>query len=141
MDDLLPHYERELAFLRGHSAEFAERYPKIAGRLMLTGDVGEDPHVERLIEAFAFLAARVHKRLDDDFPLFTESFLEVLYPHYLRPFPSCAIARFDAGAGAGQLSQAARAAARHHARQPAGAGRALQVPHGVPRWRCCRCAW
>lgn len=107
MDDLLPHYERELAFLRGHSAAFAERYPKIAGRLMLTGDVGEDPHVERLIEAFAFLAARVHKRLDDDFPLFTESFLEVLYPHYLRPFPSCAIARFDAGAGVAQLSQAA----------------------------------
>lgn len=107
MDELLPHYERELAFLRGHSAEFAERYPKIAGRLMLSGDVGEDPHVERLIEAFAFLAARVHKRLDDDFPLFTESFLEVLYPHYLRPFPSCAIARFDAGAGVAQLSQAA----------------------------------
>lgn len=107
MDELLPHYERELAFLRGHSAEFAERFPKIAGRLMLSGDVGEDPHVERLIEAFAFLAARIHKRLDDDFPLFTESFLEVLYPHYLRPFPACSIARLDAGASSAQLSQAA----------------------------------
>jgi type VI secretion system protein ImpG len=107
MDDLLPHYERELAFLRGHAGDFAQRYPKIAGRLMLSGDVGEDPHVERLIESFALLAARVHKRLDDDFPLFTETFLEVLYPHYLRPFPSCAIARFDAGSAAAQLSQGA----------------------------------
>jgi type VI secretion system protein ImpG len=105
--ELLPHYERELAFLRAHAGEFAQRYPKIAGRLMLSGDVGEDPHVERLIEAFALLSARVHKRLDDDFPLFTESFLEVLYPHYLRPFPSCAIARLDVGAGAAQMTQGA----------------------------------
>lgn len=107
MDQLLPHYERELAFLRAHAGDFARRYPKIAGRLELSGDVGEDPHVERLIESFALLSSRIHKRLDDDFPLFTESFLEVLYPHYLRPFPSCSIARFDLGAGASQLSAAA----------------------------------
>jgi type VI secretion system protein ImpG len=107
MDELLPHYERELAFLRAQAGSFAQRYPKIAGRLQLSGDVGDDPHVERLIESFALLAARIHKRLDDDFPLFTESFLEVLYPHYLRPFPSCAIARFDLGPGASQLSKVA----------------------------------
>ena len=106
MNDLLPHYERELALLRSQAGDFAKRHPKIAGRLMLTGDVGQDPHVERLIESFALLAARVHKRLDDDFPLFTESFLEVLYPHYLRPFPSCAIARFEVGAAAAQMSTA-----------------------------------
>jgi type VI secretion system protein ImpG len=107
MEDLLPHYERELAFLRAQAAGFAQRYPKIAGRLQLSGDVGEDPHVERLIESFALLAARVHKRLDDDYPLFTESFLEVLYPHYLRPFPSCALARFEPGNAAAQLTSAA----------------------------------
>ncbi len=105
MDELLPHYERELAFLRTRSADFARRYPKIAGRLQLTGDVGDDPHVERLMESFAFLSSRIHKRLDDDFPLFTESLLEVLYPHYLRPFPSCSIACLDLGAAAGQMSK------------------------------------
>lgn len=105
MDDLLPHYERELAFLRTRAADFAQRYPKIAGRLQLSGDVGDDPHVERLMEAFALLSARIHKRLDDDFPLFTEALLEVLYPHYLRPFPSCAIARLDLSAQASQMSQ------------------------------------
>ena len=108
MDELLPHYERELAFLRAHAGEFAKRYPKIAGRLQLSGDVGEDPHVERLIESFALLSSRIHKRLDDDFPLFTETFLDVLYPHYLRAFPSCSIARFDVGGGAAQMSAAAR---------------------------------
>lgn len=107
MDELLPHYERELAFLRAHAGSFARQYPKIAGRLMLSGDVGEDPHVERMIEAFALLTSRIHKRLDDDFPLFTETFLDVLYPHYLRPFPSCSIARFDIGSAASQMSKAA----------------------------------
>ena len=66
MENLLPHYERELAFLRGHAGDFARQYPKIAGRLKLSGDVGEDPHVERLIESFALLSSRIHKRLDDD---------------------------------------------------------------------------
>ncbi|RZI81317.1 MAG: type VI secretion system baseplate subunit TssF, partial [Rubrivivax sp.] len=107
MENLLPHYERELALLRQSSMSFAERYPKIAGRLQLSNDVSQDPHVERMIESFALLAARVHKRLDDDFPLFTESMLEVLYPHYLRPFPSCSIVQFDLGSAAGQMSKPA----------------------------------
>jgi type VI secretion system protein ImpG len=110
MENLLPHYERELALLRQSSMSFAERYPKIAGRLQLANDVSQDPHVERMIESFALLAARVHKRLDDDFPLFTESMLEVLYPHYLRPFPSCSIAQFELGSAAGQMSKAAEVA-------------------------------
>jgi len=104
MDALLPHFEQELAFLRAHAGEFARRYPRIAGRLSLAGEVSEDPHVERMIQSFALLAARIHRRLDDDFPLVTESLLDVLYPHYLRPFPSCSIAQFDVGGAAGQMT-------------------------------------
>ena len=58
LEELLPYYERELAALRGLAAEFAERYPKVARRLQIARDHCEDPHVERLIESFAFLAAR-----------------------------------------------------------------------------------
>ncbi|MES2741404.1 MAG: type VI secretion system baseplate subunit TssF [Pseudomonadota bacterium] len=94
MDDLLPHYERELGFLRRHSREFAERYPKIAGRLLMGGEVCEDPHIESMIQAFALLNSRIARRLDDDYPEFTEALLEVLYPHYLRPIPACSIAHF-----------------------------------------------
>jgi type VI secretion system protein ImpG len=94
MRDLLPHYERELSFLATHTQEFAERYPRIAGRLSTSGNLLEDPHVERLVQSFALLSARIHKRLDDDFPKVTEALLEVLYPHYLRPFPACSIASF-----------------------------------------------
>jgi type VI secretion system protein ImpG len=95
MEDLLPYYERELTFLRRHSREFAERYPKIAAQLLLSGEGCDDPHVERMIESFAMLTARVSKKLEDSYPQFTEALLNVLYPHYLRPFPSCSIAFFD----------------------------------------------
>ena len=106
MDELLPYYERELGFLRRYSREFSERYPKIAGRLLMSGEVSEDPHIERMIQSFALINARTSKRLDDDYPEFTEALFEVLYPHYLRPFPSCSIARMDYGAAAAQLTTA-----------------------------------
>lgn len=89
---LLHYYERELTFLRRMGAEFAQRYPKVAGRLMLEPNKCEDPHVERMLEAFAFLAARVHLKIDDDFPEISESLLNVVYPHYVRPIPAMSIA-------------------------------------------------
>lgn len=107
MEQLLPYYEAELGYLRRNLREFAERYPKIAGRLLISGEVCEDPHTERMIESFALLNARIAKRLDDDYPEFTEALFEVLYPHYLRPFPSCSIARLDFAAAAKQQSAAA----------------------------------
>ncbi len=93
-DDLLLYYERELTFLRQMGAEFAAKYPKIASRLVLEPDKCEDPHVERMLEAFSFLAARVHLKIDDEFPEITEALLSVLYPHYLRPIPSMSVAQF-----------------------------------------------
>ncbi len=93
-DDLLLYYERELTFLRQMGAEFAAKYPKVASRLVLEADKCEDPHVERMLEAFAFLAARVHLKIDDEFPEITEALLSILYPHYLRPIPSMSIAEF-----------------------------------------------
>ncbi|MGV2335695.1 MAG UNVERIFIED_CONTAM: type VI secretion system baseplate subunit TssF [Planctomycetaceae bacterium] len=42
-------YEREMEFLRNSCADFAARFPKIAGRLMIGPAGVADPHVERLI--------------------------------------------------------------------------------------------
>jgi type VI secretion system protein ImpG len=96
-DELLGYYERELVFLRRMGAEFARKYPKIAARLLLDEEKIEDPHVERMIEAFAFLTGRIGLKLDDELPEITESFLNVLYPHYLAPIPSMAIAQLSFG--------------------------------------------
>src|SRR5881397_1328065 len=99
MDErLLDHYNKELRHLREMAGEFAREYPKIAGRLALDRDARDicpDPYVERLLEGFAWLAARVHLKLDAEFPRFTQSLLETVYPHYLCPIPSMAVVRFD----------------------------------------------
>ena len=94
-DALLPYYERELDAIKRLAAEFADTHPKIAGRLRLSADAVDDPHVARLLEGVAFLAARVHHRLDDEFPELTDALLGLLYPHYLAPVPSCMVVQFD----------------------------------------------
>jgi type VI secretion system protein ImpG len=94
MDELFAQYERELVTMRQLCREYAERYPKVAAKLQLGGEACDDPHVERLIQSVALLCARVSKRLDDSYPQFTEALLNLLFPHFLRPFPSCAIVRF-----------------------------------------------
>ena len=110
MEQLLPYYERELGLFRQYTREFSSRFPRAAGRLLIAGDSCEDPHVERLIQSFALLTARIAKRLDDSYPQLTESLLETLYPHYLRPFPSCSIARVypDAAQAGGQVTSIPR---------------------------------
>src|SRR5690242_18463819 len=96
-DELLGYYERELVFLRRMGAEFARKYPKIASRLLIDEEKIEDPHVERMIEAFAFLSSRIALKLDDELPEITESFINILYPHYLAPIPSMAVVQFGYG--------------------------------------------
>jgi type VI secretion system protein ImpG len=91
-EELLEYYERELTYLRQMGGEFARKYPRVAGRLLLDPDgYTEDPHVGRLIESFAFLAARVHRRIDDDLPELSEALLNLVYPAYLRPVPAMTV--------------------------------------------------
>jgi type VI secretion system protein ImpG len=94
-DDFLPYYLDELAYLRRMGREFARTYPKIAARLELAGGLSTDPHVERLIESFAFLTARLERRLDLELPEIGASLLGVLYPNLVNPVPPLAIARFQ----------------------------------------------
>jgi type VI secretion system protein ImpG len=90
-EELLQYYVRELTYLRQMGGDFARKYPGVARRLLLEPDDCGDPHVERLLEGFAFLAARVHRRIDDDFPELSESLLKIVHPSYLRPLPSMTI--------------------------------------------------
>lgn len=100
---LFPYYERELTFIRQMAGEFARQHPAAAGRLLLEPNRSIDPHVERLIEAFALLTGRVQHKLDDEFPELTDGLLGILYPHYLAPVPSVAVVQFDLDAGRGPM--------------------------------------
>ncbi|HVG08940.1 MAG TPA: type VI secretion system baseplate subunit TssF [Thermoanaerobaculia bacterium] len=103
-DGLLRYYLDELSYLRHAGQDFASTYPKVAARLELQPGECPDPHVERLIESFAFLTARIQSDLDADFPEVAKELLDVLYPHYLRPVPSLAVARFDVDPERGKLT-------------------------------------
>ena len=103
-EDLLPYYNRELSYIRRHAGRFAEAHPKVAARLRLGPDGSEDPHVERLLQGFAYLTSRVRHKLDDEFPEITQAILGVLYPHYLAPIPSCAVVQLDLDAGQNELT-------------------------------------
>lgn len=91
---LLQYYERELHHVRTMGAEFAREFPKIAGRLGIEDLACADPYVERMLEGFAFLAARVQLKIDAEFPRFTQGLLESVFPHYLAPTPSMAVVQF-----------------------------------------------
>ncbi|MEK9509681.1 type VI secretion system baseplate subunit TssF [Gemmatimonadota bacterium Y43] len=103
-EELLDYYEMELSFLRRSGAEFARRYPQVASRLQLEANKCDDPHVERLLEGMAFLAGRIHRRLDDDAPELSEALLSVAYPQYVRPIPSMALVQLHLDPDQGQLT-------------------------------------
>lgn len=111
---LLRYYNRELQHVREMGGEFAREYPKIAGRLGLEGFECADPYVERLLEGFAFLAARIQLKLDAQYPVFTQHLLEMVYPHYLAPVPSMAVVQLHPDAKESALAAGVRVA-RHTA--------------------------
>jgi type VI secretion system protein ImpG len=101
---LLDYYQRELTYLRRASEGFAARYPKIARRLELGPGECADPHVERLIESFAVLTARIQRTLDDEYSTLTDGLLEQLYPYASRPVPSMTVVQFEPDATQGSLA-------------------------------------
>jgi len=85
------YFEREYNYLQVAGENFAQKHQELGSMLRFSEKQRKDPFVERLFEAFAFLSGRIHERLDDDIPEFTSGLLELLFPHFLKPFPSCAI--------------------------------------------------
>lgn len=102
---LLDYYSRELTYLREAAGEFAAQHPKIARRLGMEGIEVADPYVERMIEAFCFLSARTHLKLDAEFPRFTQRLLEVVYPNYVAPTPAMAVARLHPSLREGEFGR------------------------------------
>ncbi|MCZ2135192.1 MAG: type VI secretion system baseplate subunit TssF [Burkholderiales bacterium] len=92
---MLDYYNRELAYVREQGAEFAAQFPKVAARLGMHGMDVADPYVERLLEGFAFMSARIQLKMDSEFPRFSQRLLELVYPGYLAPTPSMGVVRFE----------------------------------------------
>lgn len=94
-DQDLRYYLDELNYLREQGRDFARRYPAVGARLELAAGRPADPHVERLIESFAFLSGRLQRRLDAEFPEISTAMLALLYPQLATIVPPMAIACFE----------------------------------------------
>lgn len=104
LDPFSDYYQRELDYLRNAGRKFAKEYPKVAKRLDFSGMESSDPHVERLLESFAFLSARLQRTIDDDFPRITNALIGMLYPQLQEIIPSLAIAQFQTSPKVGKLT-------------------------------------
>ena len=105
---LIRHYNQELLHLREMGSEFAAQFPKIASRLRMDSTEVGDPYVERLLEGFAFLTARIQLKLDAEFPRFTQRMVEILYPQFLAPIPAMLIAQISPDFGDPGLPEGVR---------------------------------
>ncbi|MBN4054945.1 type VI secretion system baseplate subunit TssF [Acidimicrobium ferrooxidans] len=99
------YYHDELLFLREMGRDFCRAHPEAAPFL---GEAGNDPDVERLLEGFAFLTARIRQKLDDELPEITHVLLDMFWPHYLRPIPAMSIVRFEPRSAANEVLQIPR---------------------------------
>jgi len=99
------YYQDELAYLRELGQEFAKANPEGAHFI---AEAGGDPDVERLLEGFSFLTARIRQKLDDELPELTHSLIEMFWPHYLRAIPSMTIQQFERRSDASSLTLASR---------------------------------
>jgi type VI secretion system protein ImpG len=135
-DELLQYYERELTYLRRLGAEFGREYPRVAAALQLEPTRSDDPHVERLLEGFAFLAARVHLKLDSDFPLITTALLDTVYPEYTRPVPAMSVVQFRVDPEQGQVTTGYRIARDTllHAREAGGVACRFRTCYDTTLW-------
>jgi len=93
------YFEEEMRYLHEAGKEFAQAHPAQARYLNIDSVADRDPYVERLFEGVAFLTGRIRERLDDEIPQYTEGLFQLLYPHFLRPFPSCSVLQFKPKAG------------------------------------------
>jgi type VI secretion system protein ImpG len=93
--DLLSYFGQELAALREASQDFARRHPRVAQGLDLSGQESRDPHVERLIESFAYLTGRLQRELDREFPRVASGILENVCPSLMAPVPSLSVAQLS----------------------------------------------
>jgi type VI secretion system protein ImpG len=91
------YYQSELSYLRELGREFSETHPELADVFAAKGG---DPDVERLLEGFAFLTARIRGRIDDAVPELIEALAQLAFPHYVRSLPSAAIIEMTPSANA-----------------------------------------
>jgi type VI secretion system protein ImpG len=99
MKNFLNYYQDELLFLREKGKNFGEKHPDIAAKLDVKNAESSDPQTERIIESFAFMAAKINQRIDDNSQSIAFHLLSALYPNLINIFPPCGTVSFTSEDG------------------------------------------
>ena len=97
-NELLAAFVSELDALRVHGTDFARAYPDVASRLDIGGQESTDAHAERVIQATAFLAARLRLMIERSATEMPLSMLTLIAPSLVEPVPSFALLQLEGGA-------------------------------------------
>ena len=94
-DQLTDYFKSELAELRSDALEFARDYPAIADELALNLGKSRDPHIELLLQSFAWMTSRLRQNMDAETKQLPSILLQQLYPQLVSSIPSMAIMECD----------------------------------------------
>lgn len=95
MKNFLNYYHDELLSLREKGGIFAKKHPDIAEKLDIKNGESSDPQTERIIESVAYMAAKLHQKIDSNAQNIAFFLLSALYPNLITVFPPCGIAKFE----------------------------------------------
>ena len=107
-DTILKYYHQQLDYLRESGNSFSKKHPKLAGLLKLDQQGSSDPFVERILESFAFLTAKIQANHEADQDFLAQSLLNILYPMATLPLPSMTIVQFKPAKDADRISYIAK---------------------------------
>lgn len=93
--ELYDYFLREMDYLRMRAKSFADDYPDVAKELRLSEVKSSDPHVELLLQSFAYLSANVRRDMATQANHLPNQVLGVLYPHLIKPIPSMFVVQAD----------------------------------------------
>ncbi|SHE43078.1 type VI secretion system baseplate subunit TssF [Vibrio gazogenes] len=80
-------FQQEMRYLRKSVEDFSRTYPEIAAELQLSAGRSADPHVEQLLQSFAYMTGRLRADLVQQQSQIPNQLLSSLYPNLMRSLP------------------------------------------------------
>lgn len=93
-DILKKYFDREWLRFQSDAQQFAKQYPEQAGRLQLDAAHARDPNVDHLLQGCTFLAAQIHRRIEEEADAFPIQLTMQLWPEMIQPVPSMSVGVF-----------------------------------------------
>ncbi|WP_026971605.1 type VI secretion system baseplate subunit TssF [Aliagarivorans marinus] len=88
-------FQQELQFLRDSVEDFGQAYPAVAAELKLSAGRSADPHVEQLLQSFAYLTGKLRADMAEQRGEIPNQMLQTLYPSLVRSQPCMTVLQAD----------------------------------------------